>query len=136
MALGLLGGIAAGALKVGTKIFSKIKEKKEAKIEKKAAALVEAEKKAAQSEEKFTNLITGLGVGAGAGQATAAQGNGGLIAMAGNALAALKGTNNVMPQNGATAAQQQATGGQSAGMNPMLLIGLGLIALLFLMKRK
>ena len=134
MALGILGGIAAGALKIGAKIVGNIKERKEAKIEKKAAALVEAEKKAAASNEKFATLLGNIG--AGAGQATAAQGNGEIMAFAGNALAALKGTS-IAPKQGATAARTQVvSAAEPPKMSPILLIGLFVVALIILMKRR
>lgn len=56
MAIGLLG-IASGAVKVGQKIFQGIKNRKEKKIEKKAAALVEAQEKKGSSGRQDRGFV-------------------------------------------------------------------------------
>jgi hypothetical protein len=152
--MGLFLGIASGAIKIGQKIFGKIKEKREAKVEKKAAALVAAQNKAAASDDKIASILGTLG----GSQA---------VSSSGNALAGLKAlitgaapvaavnpqpatTPNFYPEMGSLAGngvraskasyqevRDQREGGGSGGNNKMLLIigGAALVLLLIFKKR-
>lgn len=131
-------GIAKGAIKIGQKIFQGIKNRKEKKVEKKAAALVEAQQKQAQVQGKIGEVFSSLG-----GADTQ------VISGAGNFLAGIKSAfspnetiANFQPVSGAVAVNQQnekaarVSGGMMGGMNPMyLLIGAGVLLLLIFKKR-
>jgi hypothetical protein len=78
-------GIAAGAIKVGQKIFEGFKNRKEKKIEKKATALLEAQTKKDAAVNKFGNLF-----GGGAGISSPGEGTQSISA-SGNFLAGVKG---------------------------------------------
>jgi len=133
MAIGLLG-IASGAVKVGQKIFQGIKNRKEKKVEKRAAALVAAQEKKSQVDGKIGALFSTMG-----GEGTQA------ISGSGNFLAGIKGaftTNkeiaNFQPQTGAQAIKTQNIEAASSGggMNPMYLIAAGAVLLLLVFKKR
>lgn len=133
--MGLVDGIALGAFKVGKKIFEGVKNRKEKKVEKKAASLLEAQQKKQQVEGKAAAIFSSMG-----GQDTQ------VISGSGNFLAGIKGaftTNkaieNFQPQTGAQAVAQQnnaAAAASGGGMNPMYLIAAGAILLLFVFKKR
>ena len=126
--------IATGAIKIGQKIFQGIKNRKEKKVEKKAAALVEAQNKQAQVEGTIGKLFSSMG-----GNDTQ------VISGSGNFLAGIKSafspTANFQPVSGAVAVNQQnkeaaRVSGGMGGMNPMyLLLGAGVLLLLIFKKR-
>jgi len=126
--------IASGAIKVGQKIFQGIKNRKEKKVEKRAAALVEAQQKEAQVNAKIGTLLSSMG-----GNDTQ------VISGSGNFLAGIKGaftTNkeiaNFQPQTGAQAIKTQNIEAASSGggMNPMYLIAAGAVLLLLVFKKR
>lgn len=135
MGLGILA-IAQGAIKIGQKIFQGVKARKEAKIEK-AANRLEIQRSSLADVSKFftpgivqsnPNLLGQLGslINPSAGLQA--------ISGAGNALAMAKG--DVQPQNANMAAGEQVGGNAGGGMNPILLIGAGIVLLLLLMKKR
>jgi len=135
MAIGLLG-IASGAVKVGQKIFQGIKNRKEKKIEKRAAALVEAQEKKAAVEGKFGALFSTMGANEGT---QAISGSGNFLAGIKGAFTTNKAIENFQPQTGAQAVAQQnnaAAAASGGGMNPMYLIAAGAILLLFVFKKR
>jgi hypothetical protein len=134
MALGILA-IAQGALSIGTKIFEVVKARKEAKIVK-AENRLEIQRSSLADVSKFftpgivqsnPKLLGQLGslINPSAGLQA--------ISGAGNALAMAKG--DVQPQNANMAAGEQVGGNSGGGINPILLIGAGIV-LLFLFMRK
>lgn len=136
MAIGVLG-IASGAIKVGQKIFEGVRNRKEKKIEKRAAALVDAQQKKAVVDGKIGALFTTMG------GAEGAQG----ISGSGNFLAGIKGAfspnpaiANFQPVSGAMAVNQQnekaAAAVSPGGMNPLILIGAGLVLVLLIFKKR
>lgn len=135
MAIGLLG-IASGAVKVGQKIFQGIKNRKEKKIEKRAAALVEAQEKKAAVEGKFGALFSTMGAAEGT---QAISGSGNFLAGIKSAFTPSKEIANFQPVSGAQAVvkqNEQAAAAAGGGMNPMyLLIGGALLLLLVFKKR-
>lgn len=135
MAVGLLG-IASGAAKIGQKIFQGVKNRKEKKIEKRAAALVEAQEKKAIVENKYGAIFSSMG-----GEGTQA------ISGSGNFLAGIKGAFSPNPNiaaftpiSGAMAVQKQnedlAQSQGSPKMNPLILIGAGLVLVLLFFKKR
>jgi len=122
MGLGLLG-IAKGAFTVGQKIFAGVKKRREARIEKKAIKLNESRNRLEEAGTFFGGGLINPSAGLGS------------ISGAGNALAFLKG-DNVEPQSGAQAVANQNSPGGMGGMNPLILIGVGLAVLFLIMKRR
>jgi hypothetical protein len=114
-------GIASGAIKIGQKIFQGIKNRKEKKVEKKAAALVEAQNKQAQVEGKIGKLFTSMG-----GEDTRViSGSGNFLAGIKSAFSPSEPTASFQPVSGAIAVNQQnkeAARVSGGGMNPMYLL--------------
>lgn len=133
--MGLLG-IASGAVKVGQKIFQGIKNRKEKKIEKKAAALVEAQEKKAAVEGKFGALFSTMGAAEGT---QAISGSGNFLAGIKSAFTTNKAIENFQPQTGAQAIvkqNEQAAAAAGGGMNPMYLLIAGAVLLLLVFKKR
>ena len=107
--MGLLGSIANGALKIGKKIYTGIKERKEKKVEKKAEQLLKAQQDAANIGLKLEGT--------------------GLISGSGNIINQIKGLIN--PSSGAVAVANQNA---PQGKNPIVYIVGGLIAIFVLLK--
>lgn len=139
MGLGILG-IVSGAGKVIGKLFSNIKAKKEAKIEKKAQAIVDQKTKldsfsarfgftpgiVQQSNDEKTNLLAQIGslINPTAGSMA--------VSGAGNVIGALKGDEVVTASN--VALKQRNNGSDPNKM--MLIIGGALLLLLVILKKK
>lgn len=136
MPVGLLG-IASGAVKVGQKIFQGIKNRKEKKIEKKAAALVQAQEKKAAVDNKIGALFASMG---GSEGTQVVSGSGNFLAGIKSAFSPNPAIANFQPVSGAVAVNNQnkeAAAAQSGGkMNPIILIVAGLAVLLFIFKKR
>ena len=140
--MGLVDGIALGALKVGKKIFEGVKERKSAKIEKRANALLEAQQNKDAAINRFSEI---LGVQGKSTAVTSAGSGPQVISGSGNALAGIKGAFSPNPNiaafqpiSGAKAVVMQneaAAAAQSGGgMNPLLLLA-GAVLLFFAIKK-
>lgn len=129
--------IATGAIKIGQKIFQGIKNRKEKKVEKKAAALVEAQNKQAQVEGTIGKLFSSMG----GNDTQVISGSGNFLAGIKSAFSPNEAIANFQPVSGAVAVNQQnkeaaRVSGGMGGMNPMyLLIGAGVLLLLIFKKR-
>jgi hypothetical protein len=129
--------IATGALKIGQKIFQGIKNRKEKKVEKKAAALVEAQNKQAQVNGQIGALLSSMG----GNDSQVISGSGNFLAGIKSAFSPNEAIANFQPVSGAVAVNQQnkeaaRVSGGMGGMNPMyLLIGAGVLLLLIFKKR-
>ena len=129
--------IATGAIKIGQKIFEGIKNRKEKKVEKKAAALVEAQNKQAQVEGTIGKLFSSMG----GNDTQVISGSGNFLAGIKSAFSPSQPTANFQPVSGAIAVNQQnkeaaRVSGGMGGMNPMyLLLGAGVLLLLIFKKR-
>ena len=129
--------IATGAVKIGQKIFQGIKNRKEKKVEKKAAALVEAQNKQAQVEGTIGKLFSSMG----GNDTQVISGSGNFLAGIKSAFSPNEAIANFQPVSGAVAVNQQnkeaaRVSGGMGGMNPMyLLIGAGVLLLLIFKKR-
>lgn len=135
MAVGLLG-IASGAVKIGQKIFQGIKNRKEKKIEKRAAALVEAQEKKAAVEGKFGALFSTMGAAQGT---QAISGSGNFLAGIKSAFTPKSEIANFQPVSGAQAVvkqNEQAAAAAGGGMNPMYLLIAGAVLLLLVFKKR
>lgn len=132
----VLSAIAAGAVNVGKKIFDGIKNRKDKKIEKKAAALVAAQEGKANVENKYGALFATMGGGEGT---RAISGSGNFLAGIKNAFSPNPAVANFQPVSGAMAVQKQnadAAQAQGGGMNPMILLLGGAVLLLFIFKKR
>ncbi len=109
--MGLLGAIANGSLKIGKKIYTGIKERKEKKVEKKAEQLLKAQQDAANIGLKLEGT--------------------GLISGSGNIINQIKGLIN--PSSGAVAVANQ-NAPQPQGENPIVYIVGGIVAVFVLFK--
>jgi hypothetical protein len=131
---GLLG-IAAGAIKIGQKIFSGIKARKEKKVEKKAAALVEAQNKQAQAEGKIGALLSSMG----GNDSQVISGSGNFLAGIKSAFSPNETIANFQPVSGAIAVNQQnkeaaRVSGGMGDMKPILLFG-GFVLVIWILKK-
>jgi hypothetical protein len=138
MPIGLLG-IATGAVKIGQKIFGGIKKRQEAKIEKKAAALVDRQNKLASASALFgtPGIVQSSNQDLLSSLKSLIKPDAGLqsISSAGNSLAALKGDNENIQPTAANVALKERVKDSRGGVNPMVLIGAALALLLLIKKR-
>jgi len=158
--MGVFSAIAKGALKIGGKIIEKIKDKRDAKVEKKAAQLVAAQNKQQEAYNMFGDIL-----GAGNASSQSISGAGNLLAGLKSALLGAAPAQAIAPQpavsgaspngsflaemgslagNGVRASKasykevrDQREGGGAGGNNKMLLIigGAALVLLLIFKKR-
>jgi len=145
MAIGLLG-IASGALKIGQKIFAGVKKRREAKIEKKAQNLVDAQDKLAAQVAKFggfglvdvassdkLDVMKSIKSFINPDQGTMA------VSGAANALNTIKGGGESIMPTAANVALQERTskGGFNFDFkNPIVLVGIALLGFLLIKKLK
>ena len=114
-------GIASGALQIGKKIFGKIKERRQEKANKAAA-------RAQFANDKINSILGNLS-------------DEQKLSSSGNAVASMKAMFSSTPSftlptdYKEVRAKTAGTGGMG-GMNPMVLIGVSLIAILFLFKKR